>query len=189
MYQKLILPINSAIISASFMNCNYFKKFKFDHYGVDMYGSEIIWGSGLGIVVNAGFNNLYGYYCSIVYPGAEGRNKIFQTLVFNYFHMAFPSNLRRGDVVDKDTKIGNVGNTGTYASGKHLHLECFPLLNRDVNISGFMCDPFKAAPEKMINPIPWLWVKPTAPDFQSIRFADEIYTNKEDRNEKFLLPD
>lgn len=177
-----------ANISASFMNQNYFKKFKFEHYGVDMFGSHIIWGSGLGIVVNVGCNNLYGNYCSILYPWVEGRNQFFQNLVFNYFHMG-SSYLKPGNVIDKDTKIGMVGNTGTHATGKHLHLECFPLLNRDVNISGFRCDPFKAQPEKMINPMPWLWVKPTDPDFQSIHFADEIYTNKEDRNENYLLPD
>lgn len=188
MYQKLILPINNTIISASFMNRNYFKKFKFEHYGVDMYGSHIIWGSGLGVVVNVGSNNLYGIYCSILYPWVEGRNQLFQNLVFNYFHMA-SCTLHLGNVINKDCIIGFVGKTGTFATGKHLHLECFPLLDKDINISGFNAGIFQAAPEKMINPLPWLWAKPTSPDFQSIQFADEIYTNKEDRNEKYLLPD
>jgi len=44
-------------------------------------------------------------------------------VVSKYMHLRRPSPLSQGDLVEEDTRLGQVGATGTAARGPHLHLE------------------------------------------------------------------
>lgn len=63
MPQKLILPINKAVVTAGFKNTSYKSQFGFTHYGADMVssaGDKTVWGCGNGTVVATGTDNVLG---------------------------------------------------------------------------------------------------------------------------------
>lgn len=177
--QRLVQPINKAVISASFNNLNYEKKFGYKHWGVDMYGEIQAWCQGDGIVAATGTDKTYGNFVVIVYPDVEN----FDTVVATYCHLAsIGSTIVNGNFVTKDSKLGIVGKTGN-ATGVHLHIE-MRLWEGDRKrmISPFKTQNFsKDIAAAWFNPLKCMYCKTNMPDYQTRQFADYVYVNSEDR--------
>lgn len=176
--QELIMPINQAFISASFLNEKYMKKFGFAHYGVDFAGSHKVWGSGYGICIFKGTCALYGNYLSVFYPFVNAPNN---AIIANYFHLK-DVYAAKGDIITKDSCLGISGQTGKYATGPHLHFETYsmPYLPK-TPISAYRTPFVSAMPDVFINPLTLLQVKSTPPDNQVITFSNDGFTNEEDK--------
>ena len=72
MQQKLILPLNRTLVTASMGNAAYRAKFGFPHYGTDMVsavGDTTIYASGTGTLIAAGWDKYAGNVVVIRYPG------------------------------------------------------------------------------------------------------------------------
>ena len=182
--QKLIMPVNQAIISASFKNPAYKKKFGFEHYGVDMYSrkNNIIWGQGVGIILASGWDDLYGWYASVVYPEVYYNNYP-KSIIANYFHMQEKPNLP--NAITTNTVIGRIGATGQYATGPHLHLEMYPTKDF-VSSGGLLMSPFSSSTFKKcdtaFDPLLITFLKTTHPDLQTIEFENSVYINSSNKN-------
>lgn len=183
--QKLIMPVNQATISASFKNENYKNRFGFEHYGVDMYGSIAIYSPGNGIVLSTGTDAMYGNYVTAYFPYCWPTDLPF---IFNFFHLSKIS-VGKGVVLDKDVVLGLMGQTGTYATGVHLHTEAYYMdYPTKKNFSPFPSKRFHKLPvERMVNPLSILFTKTSAPDNQSIKFTQDDYCNQEDMDRDYTL--
>lgn len=170
--QKLILPINCVRLTSGYKNANYKKEFGYTHYGVDMTDKArkdyTIWGSGVGEVTHCGWHPSGGNVVVIVYRDCILTNGVVRDLAFRYFHLS-KINVKVGQKITKDTRIGLYGNTGASA-GAHLHLE----VDTDVKYPNYTPqtsrsnDVLKAGTDSTINPVLALWVKKSAPDYQSV---------------------
>lgn len=184
--QYLIMPVNDATVTASFLNSNYRNKFGFSHWGVDMYGADsIVYSQGHGVVISEGFDNMYGNFVQVLYLNCAnpGRHDD-MNVIANYFHLKCTL-VKVGKRVTKDTSLGIMGSTGTYATGIHLHLEMrIYKTGENFNLSPYASNNFVEDQSALwFNPLEITHVKKTRPDSQKIRFSDEIYTNELDRNE------
>lgn len=175
MAQKLILPINEARITAGYKNANYKKQFGYTHYGVDMTDKarkdKRIWGSGDGEVTHAGWHPSGGNVVVIVYKECEAKSGKWYDIAIRYFHLESIS-VKVGQKVTKDTVIGYYGNTGA-SSGAHLHIEVdhdikYPNHTPQTSKSN---DVLKAGIDSTLNPADVLWIKISAPDYQSVTNA------------------
>lgn len=181
--QRLIMPVNNSIVSASYKNQNYFKKFGFEHWGVDMYGSLNIYAQGYGVVINAGSDTLYGNFVQVLYLDCESSETGYLGhVVANYFHLNSVL-VKTGQRTTKDTKLGLMGKTGKYATGVHLHLEMrIYVYEKFLNLSPFGSENFiEDSTAFWFNPLSISHVKKSAPDSQTMFFSDETYTNILDR--------
>lgn len=170
MAQKLIMPVNQSTITSTFKNKKYYTRFGFAHYGIDIIGEATVWASGDGVVTLTGVSNTYGNFASVIYPDVAGTNAPF--LLANYYHLSHVS-VAPGEVVTKDSRVGNMGCTGKYVTGVHLHFEVIPY-HRLSDLKNYI------APESLpngskINPLPILHIKKSAPDFQSTSFTNDGY--------------
>lgn len=183
-YQKLILPVNNATITAGYKNTNYTKKFGFSHFGLDIIGQHNIFASGNGSVLSCGLDNVLGNVIAIKYGKVMNHKtgKIVD-IIMRYNHLS-SLKVRSGQKVDKDTILGVMGNTGRYSTGIHLHIEvdtdarnqyaCWtPTLSGNSNI-------MKAGQNSTINPAEVLYVKASAPDKQSIKRLFDGYSSNAD---------
>lgn len=172
MRQKLILPINKCRITAGFKNANYKKQFGYTHYGVDMTDKDrvdtTIWGSGNGEVYDIGWSDSGGIVVAIIYKDCLLPNGSVKNLVIRYYHLS-SVNVKKGQKITKDTRIGYYGNTGA-SSGAHLHIEIdtdinYPLHTPQISKnSGIL----KKGTDTVLNPVDVLWIKTTSPDNQSV---------------------
>lgn len=172
MSQKCILPINAMRLTSGYKNGNYAKQFGYRHYGIDMTDKArkdfTIWGSATGEVVSCGWHPTGGNVIVIVYKDCLLTNGQVKDLAFRYFHLK-EIWVSKGQKVTKDTKLGLYGNTGSSA-GAHLHLE----IDTDVRYPNYTPqtsksnDVLKAGTDSTINPTLALWVKKSAPDYQSV---------------------
>ena len=172
MAQKLILPINKMRLTAGYKNANYRKEFGYTHYGIDATDKDrknlTIYGSGIGEVVEAGWSNSGGNVIVVIYKDCLLTSGVVKDLVFRYYHLS-SIKVKKGQKITKDTIIGNYGNTGA-SSGAHLHLEIdtdtlYPVYTPQISKdSGVL----KRGTDSTINPTLCLYVKTTAPDYQSI---------------------
>lgn len=191
MNQKLLLPVNHAKLTASWKTAAYRGRFGFEHYGVDMVstrGQTLVYASGSGQVLGAGWDSILGYSLIIRYDRAQNAKNRQESFICRMFH--FRSLLvRQGQALTKDTPLGHYGNTGLYSAGDHLHLE----LDKDLahpfytpTLSGsstlFRGRRQGATDSTMENPMSWLWCKTTPPDSQSYQTAKDIYIRPEDWN-------
>lgn len=178
MSQKLIQPINKMIVSAGFLNDAYAKKFGFKHWGYDCYGESTVYAQGHGIVVATGTDSCYGNFVMVYYPQANGDKDI----IASYFHFSSVK-VSNGQFVSKDTPLGIIGMTGTYATGIHLHTEMREYRMGDPRmISPFTTQYFtKNIAVTWINPLNIIHCKGSAPDNQTRTFSDTTYTNIQDR--------
>lgn len=193
--QKLILPVNNMLITASYKNKKYESLkgntstgFMGVHYGVDFCNDIQLWASGNGIVIKTGFDSCFGNFVVIKYENVLNHktNKI-QNVVFRYYHLASVA-VMVGDRTTKDIKLGVMGSTGAYSSGIHTHLEA------DTDITNWKYTPtlvgntsyFKAGKrgngDTTFNPLDVLHIKNSAPDNQRLSGTKDGYTNSEDLN-------
>ena len=175
MTQKLILPINKMRLTAGYKNANYKKQFGYTHYGVDCTDltkkDTTIWASGKGEVTHTGWSNSGGNVVIIVYKDCLLTDGSVKDLTIRYFHLDKIS-VKVGQKVTKDTRIGYYGNTGA-SSGAHLHFEIdtdikYPNYTPQIAKSNGV---LKAGTDSTINPVKALYVKNTAPDYQSVSVA------------------
>ena len=188
MSQKLILPINKCRVTASYKNPNYRKEFGYTHYGCDFTDlnkkDKTVWGSGNGTVVEAGWSNSCGNVVIVVYPSCVLANGKVRDLVARYYHLE-KITVKKGQKVTKDTRLGYYGSTGA-STGDHLHFEIdtdckyynyTPQIGRNSGV-------LKHGIDSTLNPLDCLWIKPTAPDYQSFHFSG--YNTVENRKPKSL---
>lgn len=191
MSQKLILPINHTRLTASWKTESYRKRFGFSHYGIDMTsskGEQLVYASGTGTVLRAGWDSVLGNCLVLQYDEAENEAGQTAPLICRMFHMASLL-AAKGQRINKDTRLGYYGNTGIYSAGAHLHLE----LDKDIRypfytptISGrstlFRGSRYGASDVTMVNPVSWLYCKSSAPDYQTYSTAGDGYIRSEDRS-------
>lgn len=124
--QRLLLPIHHTRITAGYKNSNYRKQFGFNHYGCDMTDRDkkdfSVYGMGNGTVLAAAKDNKTGLTLIIRYNDVILSDGSIKDVIIRMWHFD-KLFVKKGDSVTKDTLIGNYGDTGTYASGKHLHIE------------------------------------------------------------------
>lgn len=176
MGQKLVQAINDMTISASFKNTAYKKKFGFEHWGFDCYGSLTVWSQGEGIVLGCGLDQCYGKYVSILYFDVEEKGNV----VANYFHLDSHSDgIVRGAHVNKDIRIGVMGKTGTYATGVHLHTEMRQYaLGEEFLLSPYGTNTFKqSTSSKWFDPLEITFTKISPPDTQKYKTTNDIFIN------------
>lgn len=191
--QKLILPINKARLTASYKNEAYYKKFGFHHYGIDLCDAvapfdRTVWGMGNGEIIDTGWDSCFGNYVVVKYGDAyNNKTSKSSDLIIRLFH--FNSvNVKNGDKITKDTKFGEYGDTGSYAEGKHLHLEVdtdtkythyTPTLSQ--SSSKFFGRNSNANDKTMSNPLEWINCKTTSPDNQTFICESSSYINLSDK--------
>lgn len=124
--QKLIMPIQSALITAGYQNAAYRKRFGFPHYGQDMVSAipdRSVRASGSGKVLLSGLDSTLGLVLIILYPQAYNhKTGKAQDLVLRYCHLKSIS-VKVADNVSAGDLLGVYGNTGRYSTGPHLHVE------------------------------------------------------------------
>lgn len=188
MAQRLILPINNCRITSGYKNSNYKRQFGYTHYGVDMTDKNrrnlTVWASGVGEVKLTGWSNSGGNVVIVVYKDCLLTDGTVKDLTIRYYHLDSIS-VKAGQKVTKDSKLGNYGNTGASA-GDHLHLEIdedtkyyqyTPQISRDNGV-------LKKGTDSTINPTKCLYVKTSAPDYQSIIGANYNTLTTSDINYK-----
>jgi len=190
MNQRLILPLNHARLTASWKTEIYRSRFGFSHYGIDLVsssGQTLVYASGEGEVLAAGWDNIFGNIAVLRYNGAlnhiTGRRADVICRMFHFDRLL----VQRGRKVNKDTKIGYYGNTGQYSFGAHLHLEAdtdtaFPfhtpsLSGRSTFFSGSR---HGATDTAMLNPLALLHCKASPPDNQRYTAANGGFIHPED---------
>lgn len=97
------------------VTCEYKRKGSWNcgwHTGIDLTGSDTIYGTCDGTVTKIGWDNSYGNYITI--KASDGR--------YHWFCHLSKVTCCEGDAVTRTTKIGIMGNTGN-STGKHLHYE------------------------------------------------------------------
>ncbi len=121
MQQKLILPLNRTLVTASMGNAAYRAKFGFPHYGTDMVsavGDTTIYASGTGTLIAAGWDRCAGNVVVIRYPGAVYRpDGTAADVIFRYFHLAEIGKIPAGEnAITKDTILGRYGGSLVWAA-------------------------------------------------------------------------
>lgn len=173
MAQKLILPINKSRITSGYKNAQYRKEFGYNHYGMDMTDEGrkdyTVWGCGVGEVLEAGYDNKTGHTVVIRYNECILADGTVRDVIQRSWH--FDSlNVKKGQKITKDTRIGKYGDTGIYAEGKHLHIE----FDKDCKYPTYSptfaghTTIIKAGTDTTLNPTNVLYVKKTSPDYQSV---------------------
>lgn len=82
------------------------------HTGIDLTGSDIIYGTCDGTVTKIGWDDSYGNY--IIVKATDGK--------YHWFCHLSKVTCSEGDKITRETKIGVMGATGN-VTGKHLHFE------------------------------------------------------------------
>lgn len=125
MAQRLIMPLNQCRVTAGYLNANYKKQFGWTHFGLDMTDKNrkdyTIWGSGNGEITHCGWHKSGGNVIVAVYKNCELPDGSTKDIAMRYYHLD-KIYVKVGDRINKDTKLGLYGNTGT-SSGAHLHIE------------------------------------------------------------------
>ena len=176
--QKLVLPINGCRITSGYKNAQYRKTFGFGHFGMDMTDKNrkdyTVWGCGVGEVLEAGFDPKTGYTVVIRYNNCILADGTVRDVIQRAWH--FDSiNVKKGQKITKDTRLGKYGDTGTYASGKHLHIEFDTDCKYPTYSPTFAghTSIIKAGTDSTLNPTNVLYVKETSPDYQSVMGSKE----------------
>lgn len=175
--QKLIQPLNKMLVGYAYKNPAYKQDFHgFTHYGADYWGDSVVYGSGIGEVLAAGYDSTFGNTVVVRYNGVyvHGTGKV-QDLIARYYHLSFIT-CNVGQKVSKDTILGYPGNTGKYSTGVHLHLEFSTAVDDPLGVPGiYNTNMLHWAPDSTIDPAAVLYTKDTAPDRQSVKSAGAYY--------------
>lgn len=183
MAQKLIQGVNNMTVSASYLNTAYASRFGFKHYGYDCYGSSTVYAQGYGVVLATGTDSCYGNFVVVMYFDVEGIGDV----IANYFHFAsLSSKLEKGAFITKDTALGAMGKTGTYATGIHLHTEMRKYkLGQARMLSPFATQHFKKDLNAgWLDPLAVTYCKTSAPDKQTYATTGDAYINSADKTAK-----
>lgn len=170
--QKLILPINKMRVTAGYKNSNYQQQFGFRHYGTDLTSTNsdrTVWGSGVGTVLLAGYDNVLGNVLVIRYDNCQLTTGATKNLIQRIFHLD-RIDVKQGQSITKDTRIGLYGNTGKYTTGPHLHVEfdtdtSYPSYSPTISTSSNI---IKAGTDSTVRPAEVMYVKNSAPDYQTV---------------------
>lgn len=193
-YQKLILPVNNMLETASYKNKKYESLrgntstgFMGTHYGMDFCRDTALWGSGNGFILATGWDSCFGYFVVAKYDNVYNHAlNIIQDVVFRYFHLANVK-VKTGKLITKNTRLGTMGMTGTYATGVHTHLEVDTNIvkwNTTPTLIGYTRNfgPANRKNDTTINPLDVLYIKTSKPDNQKLAITNDGYTNPEDAN-------
>ena len=166
MSQKLIVPFVKSMMLCGWKNARYAEAWGYPHYGIDISSiqgnagsNHSIFASGVGTVLAAGKDDSLGYGVAILYKGCVSNKGTAETdLVARYMHMV-SINVKAGDTVTVETKIGTEGKEGT--EDYHLHLE----FDTDTTPKYATWSPqvskghtfWKKGTDSTINPSLWLW--------------------------------
>ncbi len=82
------------------------------HTGIDLTGSDTIYGTCDGTVTKIGWDNSYGNYITVKAPDGK----------YHWFCHLSKATCTEGQKISRTTKIGIMGATGN-VTGKHLHFE------------------------------------------------------------------
>lgn len=200
MQQKLILPLNRTLVTASMGNAAYRAKFGFPHYGTDMVsavGDTTIYASGTGTLIAAGWDKYAGNVVVIRYPGAVYRpDGTAADVIFRYFHLAEIGKIPAGEnAITKDTILGRYGGSGMGSKSywsPHLHVEAdtdvrvSPLLSHLHPQRGRSCSGGLpgATAATLRDCLDYLYRKTSAPDRQTYQTAGAPYVDQKD----FAIP-
>jgi len=188
MSQELILPLNNCQVLCGYKNAAYKQAWGFAHYGMDLYDpSLVLWAMGDGEVIAAGNDSIFGNCVVVLYKDvyihATGQTR---NLVARCYHLADAPLVKAGDKISTKTRLGTIGTTGKYSSGVHLHVEFDTDTQNPMMVPGLSGNTsmFKRGIDTTINPAHVLYVKPTAPDNQSITpnqsYLQRGFLSKED---------
>lgn len=188
MSQYLILPLNKAQLTAGYKNTAYRAKFGFVHYGMDLSNNptddRTLWAMGEGTVKAAGYDNVYGNVVVVVYPDVYiPSTKKTQDLTVRLYHMASIV-VKVGQKVTTATKLGVMGNTGKYTTGAHVHVEIDTDTNMPTYAPGLAGNSniIKKGVDTTLSPSKVLYIKPTAPDKQTLEYAAGVYADRSEAN-------
>lgn len=172
-YQRLLMPIQHTRITAGYKNSNYRKQFGFTHYGCDMTDKNrsdySVYGMGIGTVLEAGKDSNTGWTLIIRYNQVQLSDGTVKDIIIRMWHFD-KLFVKKGDSITKDTLIAYYGDTGTYASGKHLHIECdsdcqYPTYSPSFSGNTTI---IKAGTDSTINPNRVLWLRTSGVNPQTI---------------------
>lgn len=192
MPQKLILPINNALLTASWKSQRYQEKFGLIHYGADLISATrntLVYALGSGRVLEAGWDRVLGNSVVVQYTNAfRHTNNTARNLICRIYHLD-QILTRKGAILTKDTRLGYYGSTGQLTTGPHLHIEVdtdvkYPFHTPTVigRTTLFFGRNYGATDATMSNPLEWLHCKTSAPDGQSYAIQNTDYTRPEDRD-------
>lgn len=119
------MPMNNCYLTAAYKHPDYKKHWGFTHYGYDLGSenkTEPILAQGSGRVIKTGYDNACGNVAVIEYPAVTLKNGKENNLICRLCHMS-KIRVTEGQAVKVGDIIGNMGNTGEYTSGPHLHIE------------------------------------------------------------------
>ncbi len=89
--QKLILPINNTLLTASWQTEAYRRRFGFAHYGADMVsadGNRVVYSCGNGVVLAAGCDNILGNCVVLRLEPAGSRSGRQAWIIGRLYHLA-----------------------------------------------------------------------------------------------------
>lgn len=199
MQQKLILPLNRTLVTASMGNAAYRAKFGFPHYGTDMVsavGDTTIYASGTGTLIAAGWDKYAGNVVVIRYPGAgvpSGRHSGGCDLPV--LPSAEIGKIPAGEnAITKDTILGRYGGSGMGSKSywsPHLHVEAdtdvrYPRYSPTFTPSGEILfgRAAGATAATLRDCLDYLYRKTSAPDRQTYQTAGAPYVDQKD----FAIP-
>ena len=105
----------------------------------------------------------------IRYNNCQLKNGTTKDLIQRLYHLD-RIDVVKGQSITKDTRVGLYGNTGKYTTGAHLHVE----FDTDVNYPTYSptlsssSNIIKAGTDSTLNPAQVMYVKNSAPDYQSV---------------------
>lgn len=192
-YQTLILPVNFMKITCSYKNKAYenlvVNGWKMGtHYGTDFCGYTKIYGSGNGTVLSTGNDSCFGNFVIVKYFNVYNHvTKQVKDVVFRYFHLKSVA-VKVSQKITKDTALGVMGSTGTYATGVHCHIEadsdCLHYFYTPTIKSSttFFRAGYRDSRDTTFNIMQVLHVKTSKPDNQTLSDYRDEYINSEDFN-------
>lgn len=137
MSQRLILPLNTARVTAGYKVPIYVQQYGYNHFGCDYNDIKVgfaqkAYGMGDGIVTHCGLDTRCGNVICLMYKDVELHDGTIMDVACRLYHLSSIA-VRKGQAVSKDTYLGNIGNTGMVSSGVHLHVE----FDRDANYPNY----------------------------------------------------
>ena len=140
----------------------------------------------------AGRDSIFGNCAVVLYKDVyiheTGETK---DLIARCYHMADVPLVKKGDKITTKTRIGTIGTTGKYSSGVHLHLEFDTDTKNPMMVPGLSgyTSMFQKGVDSTINPVGVLYVKPTAPDNQTVSPNADYYNRGFVLEKDFSFPE